>query len=216
MYEPALFRIEDKGELIAFIRANPLGLVITQGADGPGADLIPFLVDDDGVALRAHFARANPLSQTLASPQRVLVVFIGPQVYVSPGHYPSKAEHGRVVPTWNYAMVQAAGTASLRDEPDWIAAQLADLTAQQEVERPAPWAPSDAPKDFLAAQLRAITGLEIVIDDLRGKYKLSQNRNERDRLGVMAGLGREPAPEAQAVAAMMRAKLQTDGPEAHS
>jgi transcriptional regulator len=113
-------------------------------------------------------------------------------------------------------MAQATGTARLRDEPDWVAAQLADLTGQQEAGRPAPWAPSDAPEDFLVAQMRAIVGLEIAVEDLRGKFKLSQNRAERDRLGVMAGLAREAAPEAQAMAAIMRAKQPTDGPEAHS
>jgi transcriptional regulator len=222
MYEPAHFRVEEKTELIAFLRAHPLGLLIARGAENVSADLIPFLVDDEGLILRAHFARANPLLHRLAAPQRILVVFYGPQAYLTPAHYPSKAEHGRVVPTWNYAMVQARGVARLREEPDWIARQFADLTAQQEsghrrasrdARLSAPWTPDDAPKPFIDAQLRAIVGLEIAIDDLRGKYKLSQNRSGPDRSGVMAGLAREDAPDAQAVAAMMRATQSNEGPE---
>ncbi len=214
MYEPALFRVEEKKQLVAFLRAHPLGLLIVQGADKISADLIPFLIDDEGQSLRAHFARANPLLQALATQQSVLVVFCGPQAYISPGYYPSKTEHGRVVPTWNYAMVQVQGLARLRDQPEWISTQIADLTAQQEAGRPAPWSPEDAPKDFIEAQISAIVGLEITINDLRGKYKLSQNRSETDRRGVLAGLAQEKSPEPHSVVELMRATQPTDGPEA--
>ena len=213
MYEPAPFRVEERSELVAFLRAHPLGLLIAEGEQGISADLIPFLVDDAGDRLRAHFARANPLLQALTKSGRVLVVFCGPQAYISPSHYPSKAEHGRVVPTWNFTMVQAQGQAFLREEPEWIGRQIADLTMQQEAGRPAPWAPADAPKDFIVARISAIVGLEVRISDLRGKYKLSQNRSEQDRRGVMDGLAEEHSVDAQAVAEMMRLK-PTDGPEA--
>lgn len=149
MYEPALFRVEERNELIAFLRAHPLGLLIAQGAESFSADMVPFLVDDAGLTLRAHLAR-----------------------------------------------------------------QFADLTAQQEAVRLAPWAPEDAPKPYIDAQIRAIVGLEIAIDDLRGKYKLSQNRAESDRLGVLAGLAREDAPGAQSLAEMMQTTQPKDGPEA--
>ena len=214
MYEPALFRVEEKAELIAFLRAYPLGLVIAQGAEGLSADLIPFLVDDEGLSLRAHFARANPLLSTLATPQRVLVVFNGPQAYVRPGYYPSKAEHGRVVPTWNYAMVQASGMTRLHEDSGWIAGQVADLTAQQEAGQPEPWTPTDAPKDYIQAQMGAIVGLEIEISELRGKYKLSQNRSEPDRRGVLAGLAQEKSHKTQAAAELMAARRLSNGPEA--
>jgi transcriptional regulator len=163
--------------------------------------------------LRAHVARKNPLAQNLATRQKVLVVFCGPQAYVSPGHYPSKAEHGRVVPTWNYAMAQASGWAELREDPDWIAAQVDALTAQQEAGREKPWAPADAPKNFIAAQMRAIIGIEIEVEDLRGKHKLSQNRSEQDRQGVMTGLSREGTPGARATSLSMQATGPE--PEAH-
>jgi transcriptional regulator len=179
------------------------GLIIAAGEDGPSADLAPMLIDDEGAVIRAHVARQNPLVGALAAPQNVLVVFNGPNAYVSPSHYPSKREHGRVVPTWNYAMVQARGLARLRDDDAWLAGQLRDLTAQQEAGRESPWAPEDAPADFLAAQKRAIVGVEIAIAELRGKYKLSQNRAEADRRGVLRGLSLEASPEAQAMARFM-------------
>jgi transcriptional regulator len=214
MYEPALFRVEEKAELVAFLRAYPLGLLIAHGEQATSADLVPFLVDDGATNLRAHVAQANPLAQSLAARQKVLVVFCGPQAYVSPGHYPCKAQHGRVVPTWNYTMAQASGPAQLREEPEWIAAQITELTAQQEAARAKPWAPADAPENYIAAQMRAIVGIEIEIEDLRGKYKLSQNRSEPDRQGVMTGLWQEAKLESQATALLMRAQ-KLNGPEAH-
>jgi len=203
MYEPAPFRVADEVELIAFLRAHPLGLVILAGSEGPSADLIPFVIDGRH-RLRAHFARHNPLRETFSTPQDVLAVFLGPEAYVSPSWYPSKAEHGRVVPTWNYAMVQVRGRAVLREEPEWIAAQIADLTSAQEAHRPHPWAATDAPPTFIEAQIRAIVGLEFEIAEIRGKYKLSQNRSAADRDGVVAGLSAEDILTAQATAAFMK------------
>ncbi len=206
MYEQPLFRVEAKDELSAFVRAHPLGLVIVKDEDGVSADLIPFLIDAAGSLLRAHFAKANPLRQKLVRQSEALIVFQGPQAYVSPGFYPAKAEHGEVVPTWNYAMVQARGVARLREEPDWIAGQIADLADQQERSRQTPWRVDDAPPDFIAAQMRAIVGLEIAIADLRGKFKLSQNRVAKDRAGVVSGLERAPSVETPTIAQMMRGR----------
>ena len=200
MYEPASFRVEDKTDLIAFVRAYPLGLIVANGADGMSADLIPLLIDDAGQSLRGHCARQNPLSAALAVPQEVLVVFTGPNAYISPSLYPSKQEHGRVVPTWNYVMVQARGMARLREDDAWLATQLDDITAQQEAGRQKPWAPGDSPEDYLAAQKRAIAGLEVEIAELRGKYKISQNRTAADREGVLRGLPLEASREAQEMA----------------
>ncbi|HUO54047.1 MAG TPA: FMN-binding negative transcriptional regulator [Rhodoblastus sp.] len=208
MHEPVVFRVEDKAELVAFIRAFPLGLLVApRGRDGffVSADLVPFVIDDHGTILRAHVAAANPLCATLAAPHEVLVVFQGPQAYVSPAHYPSKHAHGRVVPTWNYAMVQVEGLAQRRHGGEWKAEQVAALTEQMEKERPAPWKVGDAPEAFVAAQLRAITGLEIEIAALKGKYKLSQNRDDADRKGVIAGLAAEASPASRALARFMAA-----------
>jgi transcriptional regulator len=194
MYAPANFRVGDTAEIVSLIRSHPLGLMMAPGADlgfFVSANLVPFVIDDEGRVLRAHVARANPLISILAEPREVLVVFQGPQAYVSPTHYPSKKAHGRVVPTWNYTMVQAEGVARLRDEDDWKFRQIQDLTDQQERSRADVWAVADAPEAFVAAQLRAIVGLEIEVSALRGKFKLSQNRDNADRKGVIAGLAAE-------------------------
>jgi transcriptional regulator len=192
--------VDDRAECLALARAFPLGLIVATGPQGPGADLLPFLVDETGSRLLAHVARANPLVELLAQPQKALVVFNCYNAYVSPSLYPSKREHGRVVPTWNYVMVQVAGVARLRPEPDWLAAQLDALTGQQEASLPKPWARQDAPDDFIAAQMRAIVGLEIDIEAVTGKYKLSQNRNDADRLGVIAGLAASESPQDRSLA----------------
>jgi transcriptional regulator len=191
MYEPPLHRVEDAAKLRALIRENPLGLLITSGQQGLLANAMPFLLDaDDGVPakLRTHMARANPQWCDLVEPREALVVFQGPEHYITPSWYETKRETGKVVPTWNYVMVQARGLARATEDDAWLARQIDDLTRSQEETRAAPWAVSDAPADFVAAQRRAIVGVEIEIVDLRGKWKASQNRNAADRAGVVAGL----------------------------
>ena len=189
MYQPALHRETRTEVMHALIAAHPFGLLISNGGGGLLANGLPFHLAGQGPLgrLQAHIARANPQWQDLDG-QQVLVVFQGPLAYVSPSFYASKAEHGKVVPTWNYVMVQARGVARLRDDPAWLAAQLATLTDGMEAARPAPWAVDDAPEDFIAMQMRAIVGIEIDIDRLEGKWKVSQNRNEADRRGVAEGL----------------------------
>jgi transcriptional regulator len=169
----------------ALIAAHPFGLLISTGPEGLLANGLPFRRTD--TRLQAHIARANPQWQSLDG-QQVLVVFQGPLSYVSPGFYASKAEHGKVVPTWNYAMVQVRGMARLRDDPACLAAQIASLTDGMEAARPEPWAVSDAPDDFIAMQMKAIVGIEIEVTALEGKWKVSQNRNEADKRGVAEGL----------------------------
>jgi transcriptional regulator len=204
MHQPAHFRVEDRAETLSLIRAFPLGLLIAPAAGFfASADLLPFEIDDAGRVLRAHVARANPLVASLAESREVLVVFQGPHAYVSPAHYPSKQAHGRVVPTWNYVMVQAQGLARLRDDAQWKAETVAALTERREKGRAEPWSIADAPEAYMEAQLRAIVGVEIEITSLTGKYKLSQNRDEADRAGVIAGLSAEPSPASRAVAAFM-------------
>jgi transcriptional regulator len=194
MYEPPHF-VETRAEILhGLIRAHPLGLLISAGPDGPVADPVPFLLDADVAPagrLRAHVARANPhwrlLAETPDAP--VLVVFQGPDAYVSPSWYETKRETGKVVPTWNYAMVQVRGIATIRDESGWIGTQIGDLTQAHEGTRDHPWAVTDAPPAYIEAQKRGIVGIEIRITGISGKWKVSQNRPAADQAGVVDGLG---------------------------
>jgi len=187
MYLPTLFREERLEVLHTFIRARPLGLLISQGSTGLLANLLPFVLksgaSERGV-LQAHMARANPQWRELDE-QKVLVVFRGPDAYVSPSLYVTKKQTGKVVPTWNYAMVQARGTARLQDQSDWLTPQLNALTAGREAGRPQPWSVTDAPPDYIEAQKKAIVGLEIEIAELDGKWKVSQNQPEANRRSVV-------------------------------
>lgn len=208
MYELAHFKLEDPAECLQIIRAFPLGLLISGGKEGLMANPLPFLIatgPDGGIALRAHLARANPHWRAIAENPEVLVTFQAGDYYVSPSWYASKREHGKVVPTWNYVHVQVRGLARLQDDSDFLAAQLDGLTEQQEAARPDPWGVADAPAPFIAAQSRAIIGLEIAVHSISGKAKLSQNRQPADRDGVIAGLSAESDPAGPHLAAMMRA-----------
>lgn len=199
MYCPAAFR-EDRPEVLrALIRDHPLGTLITHGQAGLTANLLPFtLVEqtDGPDILRAHLARANDQAADLRTSDEVLIVFQGPQAYVTPSWYPTKQQHGRVVPTWNYIAVQVRGRPSIIEEADWLRAQLDALTDQRERTRPDPWKVEDAPAPFVAAQLKAIIGLEIPVSRIEGKWKASQNQPAINRSGVVAGLRRmAPASE---------------------
>jgi transcriptional regulator len=190
MYIPKIFNEDRKEVLHGLIRSNPLGLLISNGEDGPDATSIPFhLVGDVGEngLLQAHLARANPHWKKLDG-QNVLVVFQGPDAYISPNWYPKKEEHGKVVPTWNYAMVQARGVAKVIDDTAWLWKQITKLTNQQEAQSEKPWKVSDAPKEYIDQEIKAIVGLEIAISKIEGKWKVSQNQQIPERQGVAAGL----------------------------
>jgi len=206
MYEPPLHRQDDLAALHDLIRRRPLGLIVNRGSHGLGANAIPFLLDAKaggfGV-LHAHVARANPVWRELQAEAETLVVFQDVDHYVSPSWYATKRETGKVVPTWNYVMVQARGMARVIDDDAWLRGQIAALTATHEGGRAAPWAVTDAPEEFVAAMARQIVGLEIEIDDLRGKWKASQNRPAADRAGVIAGLTADGDPDALAMAAIV-------------
>ncbi|HEX2528448.1 MAG TPA: FMN-binding negative transcriptional regulator [Geminicoccus sp.] len=201
MYQPTLFR-EDRLEVQhALIRAHPLGLLVSAGPSGLMANLIPFLIDPaagERGTLRAHLARANGQWEDLRRADSCLVVFQGAERYITPSWYATKMETGKVVPTWNYAMVQAWGRPAVIEDQDWLRRQIADLTAAQEAARADPWAVDDAPAPFIAAQLRGIVGVEIPIDRIEGKWKVSQNRPMADRAGVHAGLQAEDGDDAMA------------------
>lgn len=199
---------ESRPELLhELVRQHPLGLLITLADAGLQANPIPFLLDpgiDGGPAvLRGHVARANPLWREARSDVSALVVFQGAQSYVSPSYYPSKAEHGKVVPTWNYVTVQARGSLRAIDDPTWVHGLVTRLTERHEISRAAPWAVSDAPDDFIATILGAIVGIEITLTTLIGKWKVSQNRSAPDRDGVARGLREQAACNGDSPAAAM-------------
>ncbi|MHA7683443.1 FMN-binding negative transcriptional regulator [Cupriavidus sp. PET2-C1] len=205
MYIPAHFE-ETRPELLHdLISTHPLGLLVTQDPAGEMvANTIPFLLEADpeggpGI-LRAHVARSNPLWRESRTDVDSLVVFQGPQTYISPSMYPSKAATGKVVPTWNYIMVQGRGRLHAVEDADWLRAFVTRLSERHEAARPVPWAVSDAPEDFIDATLRAIVGIEIKLSSLRGKWKVSQNRTQADRDGVVYGLRSLGGTEAEAMA----------------
>lgn len=190
MYLPPVFREDRLETLHALIRAHPLATLITSGTGGLMANLVPFILVDAGDkgTLRAHVAKANDQLESLRDGVETLVVFHGPETYITPSWYVSTKEHGRVVPTWNYVVVQARGTPRVIDDPSWIRAQVEALTGSQENRRPEPWKVSDAPESFIDGQIKAIIGIEIPIATVEGKWKVSQNRSAADRLGVQEGL----------------------------
>ena len=191
MYLPKHFEETRPQRLHGFMSAYPLGLLITLDDAGPVANPIPFLLQPgrgEKGTLIGHVARANPLWHQTRVTADVLVVFQGPQGYVSPGWYASKAEHGKVVPTWNYSAVQARGRLVVHDTVEAVRAVVHTLTSHHEARQRQPWGMADAPADYIEQMLRAIVMIEVPISHLVGKFKLSQNRSRVDRQGVEAGL----------------------------
>ena len=206
MYCPAAFRQDDLPTLHAQIQASGLAIVTSSGAQGLQASHLPLLLaPDEGEfgTLYGHFARANPHWRDLASGAEALVVFSGADAYVHPGWYPAKAEHGKVVPTWNYIAVHAWGQAEVFDEPERLLQLVSRLSDRHEQGRAQPWAVDDAPRDYIESMLRAIVGFALPIRRLEGKWKLSQNRSTRDQAGVRAGLATSANPRDHELAAQM-------------
>lgn len=207
MYIPAHFHAPSASAVTALIRQHPLAQVCWQDQDGSlqATPLPCMLVDGEPLRLQAHLPRANPLVARLASgPQALLVSFQGPSAYISPNWYPSKAETERMVPTWNYATVVAHGRATLHDDAGWVLAQIEALTAQQESTQPRPWKVADAAPGFVPQLLRVLVGVELVVERLEAKFKLGQNRSERDLDGVAAGLQAAGDPASLELLALMR------------
>jgi transcriptional regulator len=200
MYLPAHFAQHDLAALHTLMQQHPLAALVTVGADGPTADHIPLELDPTAGphgTLRGHVARANPLWRH-ADGQPVLAIFQGPQAYVTPSWYASKPRHGKVVPTWNYTVVQARGTLHAVDDAPWLRDLVGLLTDTHEAPRAQPWAVQDAPDDYVQQMLRAIVGIRIPVDALVGKWKVSQNRDEADRAGVATGLAADAGQDALA------------------
>jgi transcriptional regulator len=203
MYLPAHFEETRPDVLAGLLREHPLATLVTLGSEGLTANHIPLEYDPEPApygTLRGHVARANPVWRDFTADLGVLAIFQGPQAYVTPNWYPTRAETGKVVPTFNYMVVHAQGPLRIVDDPAWVRALVQRLTDNFEATEPKPWRVEDAPADFIEGQLRAIVGIEIPIRKLTGKWKVSQNRPPVDRAGVIQGLREREDSNAQAIA----------------
>ncbi|MGY2262068.1 FMN-binding negative transcriptional regulator [Pseudomonas sp. SDO55104_S430] len=207
MYTPRNFAIDDLHELHQQILGTRLAMVVTHGEHGLQASHLPMLFNPDqgpNGTLYGHFAKANPQWKELQNGAEALVIFAGADAYVSPGFYPSKAEHGKVVPTWNYVAVHAYGSAEVFTDADRLLTLVSALTDRHEASRAQPWKVADAPVDYIDGMLKAIVGFALPIQRLEGKRKLSQNRNAADIAGVREGLAASSDAQDQALAHLMR------------
>ena len=210
MYLPKAFEQHDPERLRHFIRSYPLGTLVTATPSGLDANHIPLLVAETAGAaatLHGHIARANPLWREAVPDAAALVIFQGPDSFISPSWYPSKRENARVVPTWNYAVVHVHGVLRFVDDPAWVRSHVEALTREHEGKRDPPWAVTDAPAEFVDKMVSAVVGIEISITRWYGKWKVSQNRSAADRVGVVEGLEREASASSVAMAALVKETL---------
>jgi transcriptional regulator len=208
LYLPEYFKVNDVQTLHATIRKITFGTLVTQGSAGMEASHVPMLLDPEpgpNGTLHGHIARANPQWERFVAGSEALAMFVGPQGYITPSWYATKRATGKVVPTWNYVAIHAYGRPTFFDDSERLRMLVTRLTQTQETPRAAPWAVSDAPASFIDAMLRAIVGFELPIERLEGKWKMSQNRPEEDRQGVLEGLAREGGAREAAIAETIRA-----------
>jgi transcriptional regulator len=212
MYTPRHFSWTDAAEIEAFVNAAQSADLVTFDGARPVATLLPVIWDRpagaDGYGrLLGHIAIANPQWQTATPGAEALAIVHGPQAYISPAWYESKARHGRVVPTWNYQTVHLSGPVTFHQDAEWLRALVTRLTRLHEDGRPHPWAVTDAPPEYIDGQLRAIVGVELQITSVEAKQKLSQNRSEPDRAGVVSGLREESGAGPEQIAGLMAGQL---------
>jgi transcriptional regulator len=203
MYTPRHFEETRVDVLHQLMRDEPFAMLVTMGPAGLNANHLPVELDPEPAplgTLRGHVSRANEVWSTSDPGVEALVVFQGPQRYITPAWYPTKEETGKVVPTWNYVVVHAYGTPRFIEDPAWLRAHVERLSAIHEAGRAQPWQVSDAPEDYVAAQVRGIVGFELPIARLSGKWKVSQNRAAADRAGVTVGLRADADPASAAMA----------------
>jgi len=206
MYSPPHFQENRPEVLHELMREHPLACLVAHTAQGLQANHIPLMFEPHSGtpgALQGHIARANSLWRELKDGAEVLALFQGASHYISPNWYPTKAEHGKVVPTWNYAIVHARGRIAWIHDASWLREFVSKLTDSQERQQKAPWQLTDAPPKYVDQMLGAIVGFEITITELVGKWKLSQNRSAADRAGVVAGLAELPAESSREMAALV-------------
>ena len=209
MYVPSHFAESRVDVLHDLIRTYPFGALVVLASDGLDANHIPFEIDPQPApfgTLRGHVARANPVWRDFSTGVDALVMFQGAHAYISPAWYATKKEHGKVVPTWNYAVVHAHGPLRVIDDRNWLRQFVGKLTDRHEATRSDPWKVTDAPADFIDTMVAAIIGIEIPIAKLTGKWKVSQNRPEKDRAGVIEGLVHLPSDLATSMAQLVREK----------
>jgi transcriptional regulator len=190
VYLPDLFRVDDVAQMHALMRTHPFAALVSSGALGLYASHLPIVLKQEGThgLIECHLARANPHCKELGEVGEALMIFQGAEGYITPNWYASKAQTGKVVPTWNYAVVHAYGRVEAMDDAEWLRRHVSELTAQQEKDESKPWAVTDAPETFVDAMLRGIVGFRFAITRLEGKWKMSQNREAQDRAGVVSGL----------------------------
>lgn len=192
MYVPATFKMTEPSDVLALMKANPFAALISHDAEGLTATHLPTVArqEGEGFVVECHLARANPHWKRLAANPGAdaMMIFTGPEAYIRPGWYPSKAEGGKVVPTWNYAIVHAYGRAEIIEDGAWLLRHVTELSAQQESPYELPWKTSDAPEQYLAAMIRGIVGVRVSVSRVDAKAKMGQNRETRDRLGAADGL----------------------------
>ena len=226
MYVPRHFSLSDMAQIEAFVDAAQAADLVTFDGTKPVSTLLPVIWDRPGRAagagtdglgepasygrLLGHIAMANGQWRTALPGAQALAIVHGPQAYISPTWYEAKARHGRVVPTWNYEVVHLTGTVTFHQDPQWLRDLVTRLTRLHEGDREHPWAVTDAPPEYIDGQLRAIVGVELAITAVEAKQKLSQNRSELDREGVIAGLRTEPGPGPAAIADRMAAILPSE------
>jgi transcriptional regulator len=207
MYTPAQFKVEDAAEVHGLMRAHPFAILVTQGADGVTATHLPIVLKADQAnplgRIECHVARPNPQWKSFSADVDALMIFQGPEAYIRPGWYPSKAEHGKAVPTWNYVAVHAYGRLRVMNDKAWLLAHVGELSDQQEAPYEQRWSMSDAPASYLDVMTRGIVGLTLDITRLEGKVKMSQNRDMADRTGVVQGLGERGAGHDAEMAVMV-------------
>ncbi|NVZ63164.1 FMN-binding negative transcriptional regulator [Pseudomonas gingeri] len=207
MYTPSAFSEQDLLTLQRHIQDTRLATLVTHGKLGLQASHVPLLLDPGqgpNGTLYGHLARANPQWRELAEGGEILVIFAGADAYVSPSFYPAKAEHGKVVPTWNYVAVHAYGEAEVFDDAERLRNLVGALTDRHEAGRDQPWKVDDAPAPYIDSMLKAIVGFALPIQRLEGKRKLSQNRSAADVAGVQQGLAASADSQDQALAHLMR------------
>lgn len=210
VYVPSYHEESNPGVMHALVRAHPLGTWVTLGANGLIANHIPFILDASRGpygTLRAHVSRANTVWNEFSTSVPSIVMFQGPQGYITPSWYPSKQAEGKVVPTWNYAVVHATGVPVVIQDRDWILQTISDLTDQGESSRAEPWKVSDAPEEFIQRLLGAIVGIEIPITEITGKWKVSQDEALVDRLGTVRGLMERDDPNSSALSGLVAARI---------